>query len=217
MILSLATPVRRLRQVMGTVVQVKPRTMALRGISTVRLKCGAMRGCTPVDNGLAVSLEGVGCIVQGGGVRKKKRMKRLASRLKKYFNGRIIDGAPAPPLMKRLPKTQSQPSLSFFQYTNRVARTSSDSSAIIMVTGASPCIWREGRSVWPGRSRGPRVFCTGRRVATSSLRRVRILPCPVGRSVVDDDDFMGHVVQFEFEVEMANGRFDAAFPRLWPG
>ena len=34
-------------QVTGIVVQVKPRTIALSGISTVRLKCGAIRGRQP--------------------------------------------------------------------------------------------------------------------------------------------------------------------------
>jgi hypothetical protein len=47
LILSLAVPVRRLRQVMGMVVKLKPRMMALSGSSTVMLKWGERMGRTP--------------------------------------------------------------------------------------------------------------------------------------------------------------------------
>src|SRR4029077_6914253 len=47
LILSFASPLRRLRQVMGRLFQVYPRTTAFNGISTVRLKCEASRGRHP--------------------------------------------------------------------------------------------------------------------------------------------------------------------------
>ena len=79
MILSLASPERRLRQVMGITVQVNPRTTALSGSSTVRLKCGLMSGWQPSITVRRYALKAL--VVSLSRMRKSTRMNRLAIRL----------------------------------------------------------------------------------------------------------------------------------------
>ncbi len=47
LIFNFATPLRRLRHVIGSTVQLYPRTTVFNGNSTVRLKCGDKNGVNP--------------------------------------------------------------------------------------------------------------------------------------------------------------------------
>src|ERR1700756_996338 len=79
LILNFATPARRFRQVVGVTVQLYPLTMALSGISTVRLNWGEMRGRQPSMTDLRYALKAF--VVSFRLMLKRIRRNVLASRL----------------------------------------------------------------------------------------------------------------------------------------
>ena len=76
---NLGRPLRRLRQVIGMMVHLYPRTMALSGSSTVRLKWGAIRGRHPSMTSLRYTLKAL--VVSFKWMRNSSLMNKFAARL----------------------------------------------------------------------------------------------------------------------------------------